>query len=383
MTEHTVYITDIAAFLPGDPVSNDDMEKILGQVGARPSRARRTVLRSNGITSRHYAIDPVTLEPTHSNASMTAAAVRGLESDHFALSDIDCLSCGTSIADQLIPNHAAMVQGELQLQRCEAVATAGVCASGISALKYAYMCLLSGQHNCAVATGSDLASAQMHADNFSAELDAADEAIQKQPELIFEKDFLRWMLSDGAGAIALQREPRTGAPALRIDWMEILSYAGETDACMYAGAIKNGDGQLLGWQRFNHRERGDDSIMSIKQDVKQLNKNIVHYTVEKPLAELREKHRLQADAIDWFLPHYSSQFFRDRLLDGMRVAGLDIPQERWFTNLSTRGNTGAASMYIMLEELLHSGQLQRGQRLLCYIPESGRFSTAFIHLTVC
>lgn len=383
MTDQTVYIADIAAFLPGEPVSNDDMETILGQVGARPSRARRTVLRSNGITARHYAIDPATLEPTHSNASMTAEAVRGLVSDSFSLHDIDCLSCGTTIADQLIPNHAAMVQGELQLQRCEAVATAGVCASGISALKYAYMSIFSGQHNCAVATGSDLSSAQMHSGNFSQEIASAAEAIEKQPELVFEKDFLRWMLSDGAGAMLLQKEPRKDALSLRIDWMEILSYAGETDACMYAGATKDSEGSLQGWQRYSHQERGDNSIMTIKQDVKQLNENIVHYTVEKPLAELREKYNLRADAIDWFLPHYSSQFFRDRLLAGMRVAGLEVPQERWFTNLSTRGNTGAASMYIMLEELLHSNRLRSGQKLLCYVPESGRFSTAFFHLTVC
>ena len=50
------------------------MERILGQVGARPSRARRAVLRSNGILSRHYAIDPVTLLFNDTNAGMTAKA---------------------------------------------------------------------------------------------------------------------------------------------------------------------------------------------------------------------------------------------------------------------------------------------------------------------
>jgi hypothetical protein len=53
-----VYITHLSAFLPNAPVSNDDMEAVLGQVGDRPSRARRTVLRSNGIQTRHYAVDP-------------------------------------------------------------------------------------------------------------------------------------------------------------------------------------------------------------------------------------------------------------------------------------------------------------------------------------
>jgi 3-oxoacyl-[acyl-carrier-protein] synthase-3 len=60
--------------------------------------------------------------------------------------------------------------------------------------------------------------------------------------------------------------------------------------------------------------------------------------------------------------------------------GLPIPPERWFTNLASRGNTGSASPYIMLDELLRSGRVKRGQRLLMFVPESGRFSSAFVHM---
>ncbi|HEX5844286.1 MAG TPA: 3-oxoacyl-[acyl-carrier-protein] synthase III C-terminal domain-containing protein, partial [Pseudomonas sp.] len=86
--------------------------------------------------------------------------------------------------------------------------------------------------------------------------------------------------------------------------------------------------------------------------------------------------------VDYFLPHYSSEFFRERLAVGLANAGLPIAQERWFTNLTRKGNTGAASIFIMLEELFNSGRLRSGQRLLCYVPESGRFSSAFMQLTV-
>ena len=66
----------------------------------------------------------------------------------------------------------------------------------------------------------------------------------------------------------------------------------------------------------------------------------------------------------------------------MKEAGCDIPQSKWFTNLASKGNTGSASIYIMLAELFHSGELKLGDRLLCYVPESGRFSTAFMKFTV-
>jgi 3-oxoacyl-[acyl-carrier-protein] synthase-3 len=39
-------------------------------------------------------------------------------------------------------------------------------------------------------------------------------------------------------------------------------------------------------------------------------------------------------------------------------------------------------MYVILEELLYSGKLKAGDRLLCYIPESARFSICYMLLTV-
>ena len=66
----------------------------------------------------------------------------------------------------------------------------------------------------------------------------------------------------------------------------------------------------------------------------------------------------------------------------MENIGFAIAEDKWFTNLTTKGNTGAASIYIMLEELFHSGRLRSGEKILCFVPESGRFSTAFMLLTV-
>ncbi|CAA0106510.1 3-oxoacyl-[acyl-carrier-protein] synthase 3 [Zhongshania aliphaticivorans] len=382
MSDNAVYITDISAFLPNPPVTNDQMERILGQVGNRTSRARRLVLRANGIRSRHYAIDPETLAHNYSNADMTAKAIDAITNPQWTLDELNCLSCGTSIPDQLMPNHAVMVQGQLKLRRCEVIATSGVCLSGITALKYAYMGVLSGVHQNAIATGSDLSSASMKADNFSHEIEANVDNLEKQPELAFEKDFLRWMLSDGAGAMLLRNQPASQGLSLRINWLDIISYAGEVESCMYAGAVKNEDGTLTGWQSFSPQQCAENSIMAVKQDVKLLNDNIIEYTVKKPLLELQDKYSLKPDSIDWFVPHYSSAFFRKKLLAGLKSVDFDIPMSRWFTNLATKGNTGAASIYIMLEELFRSGKLKAGQNILCYIPESGRFSTSFLHLTV-
>lgn len=377
-----VYINDIQAFLPNDAVGNKEIENVLGQVGSRPSRAKNLILRSNKIKQRYYAINPATGETTHSNTELTAEAIRKLNSTSFDINSTELLACGTTIADQILPNHALMVHGELGIPSCEVIATSGICLSGTMSLKYGYMSVLSGQSNNAVVTGSENASAMMRANTFEAEIENVADELERQPEIAFEKDFLRWMLSDGAGAALLTSQPNADSISLEIEWMMQKSYANELDACMYAGAEKQADGSLKGWREYGSQEWLDQSIFSVKQDVKQLNDNIVEYTVTKPLKELVEQGKVNADEVTYFVPHYSSGYFRDRLYQGMLEAGCDIPQERWFTNLPSKGNTGSASIYIMLEELFHSGELKVGDTLLCYVPESGRFSTAFMQLKV-
>jgi 3-oxoacyl-[acyl-carrier-protein] synthase-3 len=377
-----VYINNIAAFLPNDPVDNSEIEAVLGQVGERPSRAKKLILRSNQIRSRHYAIDKKTGETTHTNAQIAAEAVRKLGSDALDISTIELLACGTTLPDQLLPNHALMVHGELGIPACEVIATAGICLSGTMALKYGYMSIVSGQSRNAVATGSENASSVMRAQNFDNEVEARVAQLERQPEIAFEKDFLRWMLSDGGGAVWMSDTPNPEGISLKIDWIFQKSYANELDACMYAGCDKQPDGTLKGWREYAPQQWLEQSIFSVKQDVKLLNEKIIEYTVTKPLKELVDSGKVDPDAIEYYLPHYSSGFFRDKVYEGMKEAGCDIPQEKWFTNLPYKGNTGSASIYIILEELFHSGRLERGERLLCYIPESGRFSTAFMHLSV-
>ena len=377
-----VYINDIQAFLPNEAVDNSEIEAVLGQVGPRPSRAKRMILRSNKIISRHYAIDKESGKATHSNAQIAAEAIRKLHSDARDINTIELLACGTTMPDQLMPNHALMVHGELGIPSCEVIATAGICLSGTMSLKYGYMSVLSGQTQNAVATGSENASAVMRAENFKEEIATRVEALERQPEIAFEKDFLRWMLSDGGGAVWMSAKPNEDAISLKIEWIVQKSYANELDACMYAGCEKLEDGSLKGWREYSQEEWIKNSISSVKQDVKLLNEKIIEYTVTKPLKELVEKGQLKPEEISYFLPHYSSGYFRDKVYEGMKEAGCDIPQEQWFTNLSTKGNTGSASIYVILEELFHSGRLQKGEKLLCYIPESGRFSTAFMQLEV-
>ena len=382
MSNRNAFITGSGVFLPNDPVSNEDIESVLGQVNHVPSRVKRRILINNGIRSRHYAISPQTGRKTHTNAQLTAEAIRGLaERTSFDLDDLECLACGTSSPDQFIPSHGSMVQAELGCGPCEVATTAGVCCSGMSALKYGYLNVSSGDAGNAVVTGSELASPSLTADHFQSSLGLVHSELGERPVLGFSTEFLRWMLSDGAGALLLTPEP-CSTLSLRIDWLDILSYASESEVCMYYGLKKESGGSIVGYRTVtNPVEFCQGGFLNLSQDVAVL-KDRIPVLMSRAIEQIIKKRRLSPGCIDWLLPHYSSDWFRQPMYDGIARLGLEIPYERWFTNLSTKGNIGSASIYVILDDLIMSGCLESGQRLLCLVPESARMTFAFLHLTV-
>ena len=377
-----VFINDIAAFLPNDPVTNDEIEEVLGKIHDVRSRVKSRVLKNNGIRTRYYSIDRTTGRLNYTNASLTAEAVRHLKPyDHFSVKDIECLCCGTSMADLIAPGHGLMVAGELGLGPCEVISTSGICLSGITAIKAAYANVALGLSGNAVATGSELASSLLRS-NFFEHLPGNPD-FKNHPILAFESDFLRWMLSDAAGAVFLSTTKNKDTISMRVEWIEHVSYAGKMETCMYAGGHKNEDGSMTGWRELDSLEEAlRKNYFALKQDTEILGEHVISLTVTEGLARTMSRRGIRSDTIDWFLPHYSSEYFREHVHEAMAAIGFGVPYSKWFTNLAEKGNTGSASIYVILEELFHSGRLRKGEKILCYIPESGRFSVAYMLLGV-
>jgi 3-oxoacyl-[acyl-carrier-protein] synthase-3 len=355
------------------------MEQVLGMVDGKPSRARSVVLRNNGIKTRYYALKDG--KKTHTNAQLAAIAIKQLFDDKLPIEKLELLATGTSSPEQLLPSQAVMVHGELGLnRRVEVISATGACCTGMQALKYAYMSIAAGMTETAAVSGSERVSVWMHASRFQPEADNLHH-LHENPILAFEKDFLRWMLSDGAGAALLQSEPNSEGLSFKINWLEITSFANELDACMYAGAVKNEDKSLTGWNDMDTVDWSHKSVFSMKQDTRLLGDNIVPKGGEY-LAELMQKHGITGDQVDYYLPHMSSEFFKNQIHEHHQRIGMDIPLEKWFYNLPKVGNVGSASAFLMLEELFHSGRLKKGDNLLVMVPESARFSYAYMYLTV-
>lgn len=372
-----VYITSIGKFLPGAPIGNDEIEEYLGKVGGKSSKSMRRILDQNKIRHRYYAIDK-NQKSLFSNAEMAKHAIQDAldKNSDDLFNEIDFLAVGTTQGDLLVPGFASMVHAETRLPVMEIATHHGVCASGMQAIKNAFLQVQSGEKKAAISCASEFPSRVFKHTRFEAQARFMEHPIP------FDTDFLRFMLSDGAGAAVLQHKPSNKGLSLKIEWIDNKSYANLYDVCMYAGSNKDGNKEAgAGWLDYSSiHEAADDGAINLKQDIRLVGE--MPKIGVKRFFELVDEGKVNPADIDWMVCHYSSHFFRDEIFRLMQLGGMTIPENRWFTNLYTKGNTGAASIYIMLEELLNEGHLKSGEKVLCMVPESGRFQTSYMLLTV-
>ncbi len=372
-----VYINAIGKYLPGEPIANNEMEEYLGMIGGKPSRSKSRMLTQNGIKSRYYALDK-NQKTTESVAGMTVKAIDDcLQKNTSDKGSVQFLSAATTQGDLPIPGFASMVHGESDLPICGIASHQSVCAAGMMAIKNAFMHVQSGEIDTAIACAGELASRMFKAERFENQ-----DATTEKGSLPLETDFLRWMLSDGAGAFLLQDKPERDAFSLKMEWIELKSHATLFEPCMYTGMNKTEQGgQGPSWIDFKSFSDADNSgAINLKQDIRLVN-HIVSLGVQH-FFQLIDEEKIDPKKLDWLLCHYSSEYFKQPILDLLQKGGVEIPQEKWFTNLHSKGNTGSASIFIMLEELLYKKDLKDGQKILCMVPESGRFITSFMLLTV-
>ncbi|MBO9330478.1 3-oxoacyl-ACP synthase [Achromobacter xylosoxidans] len=368
---HRVYLESAGYFMPGEPVSNEDMDRYIAPLNRMSGRIKSRILAENGIKQRHYAIDPEGAT-VFTNAQLAANAIRDCLRRHDSdLSAVSLLASGSSGGDALMPGFANMIQGELAAHPMETLSVHGICAAGVSAIQTAAQGVELGGHASALAVASELPSRLFKRSRFAARGYDAD----------FDAHFLRWMLSDGAGAVLLGNggRPLPGASQgvrLRLKWVHQRSFSGDYPVCMQLGLSADRARGHLDYPSWNEAEA--DGALSLRQDIRLL-PHLFDIGIHE-YAKLVRDGWVDPDQVDHFLCHYSSEKFIPVVEDLMEKAGLVIPRERWFSNLAWRGNTGAASILIMLAEFLETREIKPGEQIFCYIPESGRFMAAYMLL---
>lgn len=362
------YLTGFGRYLPGPPVENDDIASRLGGDDPVTDRIRRRVLAANGIRQRHYALDAGG-EPTELNEDLAAKALAAALDDRgITASDLRMLACATTMGDVLVPGFASMVHGRLGGGPMQTLSVSGVCTSSLAALDAAAAKIRLGDHPRAAVVGSELASRSLRQSRYDGRREGLD------------SHFLRWMLSDGAGAVVLEFQPHPTRPSLRLDWVRQVSLAHRHPACMTAGMSGAEARPGSTWQDVSVADAEASGMFVLRQDISMLD-DLAEEGIRQ-FEELVDTGLVDVRHLDHVLCHYSTNAFRDLALDSIRRRVPTLSADRWFSNLETCGNTGSASIFIALEEAWRTGRFAVGDTVLLAVPESGRFSFAFAHLTV-
>jgi 3-oxoacyl-[acyl-carrier-protein] synthase III len=355
------YITSTGSYLPGEPVDNENLKEYLGKVIGE-GRVRSKILKANGIETRHYALDKKQ-NATHSLYGLAAEAVKNcLAQDRNSL-NIDYLSAGTTHAPLLAPGVSSLLHDQLSKDKIishslEINSNSGICSSGAQAIVNATRAVKSGEVKAAICVGVEQSSVGLKSKAFRTIYDIPTILRDVRSSKWFMSVFLRFMLSDGAGAFLLEPQPGEDGVSLRVNWTYSRSFANEAPLCMHINS----------------------DTMILSQDIKILAKYMAPLSkkaVEGALCEHGEK----LDTYNIVLPHMSSYYF-ERAVKKVLAELSPSREVPYWTNLRTAGNTGAASIFIMLDEYLKTQPVAAGDRILLFVPESGQFNYVLISLTV-
>jgi len=298
-------ITGVGSYLPGQPVSNDDL------VRRGIETNDEWIVSRTGIKARHLA------EPGCSSSDLALeASRRALEAAGVDASELDLIIVATSTPDFIFPSTACLLQSKLGNHGATAFDVQAVCTGFVYALSIAEKFLRSGSNKKALVVGAEV---------FSRILDWSDRGTCV-------------LFGDGAGAVVLEASEKPGilATALHADGAHhgILSVPGNI-----SGGAVTGDPFL-------------------RMDGKAVFKFAVRVLAEVA-HECCAAAAIHPSEIDWLIPHQANI----RIIEAT-AKKMELPMDKVIVTVDRHGNTSAASVPLALDAAVRDGRIQRGQKIM-------------------
>jgi len=298
-------ITGIGSYLPGQPVSNDD----LARRGIDTSD--EWIVSRTGIKSRHLVANGENASDLALEASKRALLAAGLDA-----TDLDLIIVATSTPDFIFPSTACLLQGKLGNRGATAFDVQAVCSGFVYGLTIAEKFIRSGSHRRALVVGAEV---------FSRILDWSDRGTCV-------------LFGDGAGAVVLEASDKPGilATALHADGAHhnILSVPGSV-----CGGKVTGDPFL-------------------RMDGQAVFKFAVRVLAEVA-DECCQAAGIAPSEVDWLIPHQANV----RILEAT-AKRVKMPMDKVVVTVDRHGNTSAASVPLALDEAVRDGRIKAGQKIM-------------------
>jgi len=276
------------------------------------------IQQRSGIRERHIVDDKEATSDLAVNAARQA-----LERAHVTPEDIDFIVVGTTTPDMFFPSVGNIVQHRLGFRRVGSVDLLAACAGSVYSLSVGSKYIETGKYRRVLCIGA--------------------EALSRITDFTDRGTCV--LLADAAGAAVLEASE---------------DGSGIIDSDLYS------DGQywdLLympggGARNPATRETVDARMHYAKMKGSEVFKVAVRMFVD--CAEtILTRHGLTASDIDLFIPHQANL----RIIEAA-AKRVGLPMDKVFVNVDRYGNTGAASVYVALEEAVAAGRVKRGDKIL-------------------
>ena len=367
-TLQRVCVLGTGSFLPNNPVPNDRIDDVLGHLTEAPESVQsfvrtvgRRMLKTGGIKFRHFAIDPETHAPTHTITSLAEeAARRALEMAGKKPTDVDLLLLSSSAYDTTTPPTSTLLQERLGIESCAEMEIHSNCSGVGKCMQVAYDALRLGRHKTALVVYSQLSSVYLRACYFN------------QPQMNKTQATLRYILADGSGALLLEAKDDSSNGRLpgEVLGTHIESVGGKLKPAMTAGGgvedIVHGKNPIVEvWERGSHHL--DQDFFAVNRDAGQFLLDGVQHMLDS----------LQLDPAN--LDHFIWSIPTIQLYDGnipRLLERLHAQPDQMKFRAAECGYCGGAAILIHLDEMVRSGELQRGKTVVLHSVESSKWMSA-------
>ena len=358
-----VRVSGTGSFLPGSPIPLNDVDYFLGELTEAPKKIRDWLQRMKlmmkemlEVESYYYAIDPVTREFTEDNVTMSVkASVKALEMANIGARDIEFIAYGSAHQDQM-PTTSVRIQEALGIERCGEISIHANCTSAYKAFLVAYEFVRCGRYKNALVISSGISSSQLRAEYYN------------QPIVKKEELFLRYFLSDGAGAMVIEAD-NSGEGGLYVENIYIESTGGKKPSAMK-------DKRPAYW--MNPREEFEKGYHHLSQMFQnELRQNFHEQDGSvffNGLKRMLEKYPTDISRLKYFQVNFPSKHISELVIE--ECSALGIHKESLYTKMSSMGYAGPPMVYICLDKMLREEPFASGDLVLSFVTEVSKFMQA-------
>jgi 3-oxoacyl-[acyl-carrier-protein] synthase-3 len=334
-----VTIVGTGHHVPGAPVRNDALARVM-------ETSDEWIQARTGIQQRYFARDGQGPSDLAVDASQKALADAGIEA-----SDVDYIIFATMTPDHFFPGSGPLLGAKLGISGIPALDIRQQCAAIPYAFQLANGLVQSGAAETILLVGAEVHAGFMPWTDWDVVRSEAEREVSAEAyERATRHRGLAIIFGDGAAAMVLRK---SGAPDGGFIGAELHSDGDSFDHLFVPGcgfkSIPYVTPEALAAEQHIPQMRGPALL---KKAVK---------TLSATVRSLCETHGISQDDIDCFIAHQAN----DRINQAVRNA-LKIPPEKMPSNIARYGNTSAATIGILTDELRRDGTVREGD-LLCFL----------------